>query len=85
MPVDGIFDDGCKEEQISDEDFIAHNSDEENSNNTLDPSETELENLMEGEEATGNSTKSTISSFPLYMTVLIDLFLTLINFQKSVA
>ena len=54
MSVDDIFNDDCEEEQILDQDLTAYASDEENSDRTWYPSESELDNLEEGEEATGN-------------------------------
>jgi len=48
-----VFNTFCKEEQLSDEDFIARNSAEEQADKTWYPSEIELETLKEGEEAKG--------------------------------
>ena len=64
LPVDDIFIDSFKEEQISDDDSITHNFYEEKSNKTCYPGEIESDNLREGEETTGNFTKRSINSYP---------------------
>ena len=61
LPANGLLKDGCKEEQ-EEEEFIARNSDEEHGDNIWYPSEIELENLKQGEEATGNCAKSLYSA-----------------------
>ena len=61
---DDIFNDGFKEEYISDEELTANTSDEENNDKTCYLSETELENLSDREEATGKLRNCSISSFP---------------------
>ena len=65
--MDQEFLDFCKEEQISDEEFLASNSNDESKDSDLYPTESELEYLKQWEEAT-NSSKEKVkqgSSSPL--------------------
>ena len=55
LPVDQEFLDFCKEEQISDEEFVASTSNKESGDVDLYSTESELEDLAQGEEVKNSS------------------------------
>ena len=70
--MDQEFLDFCKEEQISDEEFVASNSNDESRDSDLYPTESELEYLEQWEEARNSSKEklkqgnSTLHSIQFY-------------------
>ena len=55
LPVDQEFLDFCKEEQILDEEFVASTSNKESRDADLCSTESELEDLTQGEEVKNSS------------------------------